>query len=288
MFYSIMKPSILIFILLLAGYSGQGQSLSFYADAMVNANLPENRKFAAKKFAILFEDELKKETSLTKSFSNIPSLSIQYPSDSTFRVITWQIDHGNGRYQYEGYLQTDKNQITKFGGRNGRNSHDNNSIIDLDQWKGGLVYKILTPKDRPNDYYLLTFRMINQFTKVKTLEPLAFVEEQFVIGKKGQFLNDEQSANLTSRMALLYSADANAGINYDEATNRLIFDNLVVVQGRMPKQGPTAVPDGSYRAYELTKDGHWTYVDKLFDQVNSGPLNTGRGKLSNQLFNKKN
>jgi len=88
-------------------------------------------------------------------------------------------------------------------------------------------------------------------------------------------------------MAMIYSADSNASITYDDVTDRLVFDNLITVQGRMPGQGPTKVPDGSYKAYEWQNDS-WVYIDKLYTEINDGALDPARSKkLNKKLFKSK-
>jgi len=264
------------------------QTLAFYADVMVNADQAQHRRFAQERFEDLFSTELETSSSLTKSYTDMPSLSIQYPRDSSFRTITWQVDHGDGKHAYGGYLQTSDNQLYKIAGPRGRSTHDTNQEISFSAWSGGLVYKIIEDGQDPSTYYLLTYRILNEFTKVKTLEPLMISDVEVTLGKQGFFENTGSNEKLNARLSLLYSIDANASIIYDTETDRLVFDNLVVVQGRLPGQGPTAVPDGSYKAYERSSNGHWTYIDKLYDHWNEGALDPVRkGKLNNELFDKK-
>ena len=266
----------------------QAQSIEFYADVMINADRPEHRVLASEAFAEKFGEELAQEESFTLDFAEIPWISIQYPEDSTFRSITWQIDEGEGKYSYHGYLQSNEGDLYTMAGKRGRSTARSNDELSFSQWKGGLIYKILTLPTASDQYYLLSYSAIDEYTKVKTLEPIRFEEGTVILGRKGLFDERPEAGSLTARLALQYSMDANAGITYDETSRRLVFDNLVVVQGRMPGQGPTTVPDGSYKAFEYSPEGRWTYIEKLFSQWNEGPLEDNRNRLvDRQLFNKK-
>lgn len=275
-----------IIAVLLLPFGLTAQSLSFYADVMINADEAQNRQFASEEFNKLFEEELNQPTSLTKSYSDLKWISIQYPQDSMFRTLTWQVDLGNGRYAYHGYLQTHDSKLFKIAGPRGQTTHESNKEMPIDAWRGALIYKILQIPELNDMYYLLTFRMLNQHTKVKTLEPLSLVGDKATLGKFKHFVSEQNTGQLHARLSLIYSADSNASITYEPASNRFVFDNLVVVAGRMQGQGTTAVPDGSYKAFELT-DKSWVYKDKLYDEVNSGPLRKGPRPKSNQIVKPK-
>ena len=60
---------------------------------------------AAENFQKLFEEELKSEYSFSNSFEPLRDwVSFLYSPDSTFRVITWQVD-GEASATYHGYIQ---------------------------------------------------------------------------------------------------------------------------------------------------------------------------------------
>jgi hypothetical protein len=89
--------------------------------------------------------------------------------------------------------------------------------------------------------------------------------EDVTIGQK-IFQEEEGSPNYKHRHVLLYSADTNATLDFYDDSKRILFDNLIVMQGRMVGQGMTFVADGSYRGYDYN-NGKWIAKDKLFDEV---------------------
>ena len=262
------------------------QSIAFYADAMVNASEPEHRQYASELFYEMFSADLESSDSFSKTYDDLPWISIQYPEDHSFRIISWQIDLGEGKYNYQGFVQTNDNKNFAIGSKSKRESFDGNDILDVENWSGGLVYKIITTGHDDIKYYALTYRVDDKFTKVKTLEPLVVSDSSVTIGRQEHFGGGSGAGHLSARMALIYSADSNASITYEEESDRLVFDNLITVQGRLPGQGPTQVPDGSYKAFEW-KDGGWMYIDKLYTETNEGPLNASQSKkLDKRLFKK--
>lgn len=253
---------------------------------MVNAGEPEHRQYASQLFHEMFTLELEANDSFDNAYENLPWISIQYPEDKSFRIISWQIDLGDGNYEYQGFLQTSDNKNYTIGSTAKRESFDSNDILNIENWEGGLVYKIITTAHPDVKYYALTYRVDDKYTKVKTLEPIMMSDIAVTIGKQDHFGGASDARGLTARMAMIYSADSNASITYEAESDRIVFDNLITVQGRMPGQGPTQVPDGSYKAYEW-KDGSWTYIDKLYTETNQGALNAERSKkLDKRLFKK--
>ncbi len=275
-----MRYFLFICLLLLTTFVN-GQSLSFFGDAMINASMPANRVFAAEKFESLFLDRITQENSFNDSFEDLAFISVQYDDANSLRVVSWQIDEGEGSFGYRGYVQLSDGSLHAFGSLTGHESYKGNSSVNIEDWKGGLVYKVLTADD---GIYLLTFQMIDEFTKVKTLEPLAFDGDKIMIGRPGSF--DINRRGSSARIALEHSMDSNTQITYEPSTKRFIFDHLIAVQGRLQGQGPTYVPDGSYRAFEY-QDGSWKYIDKLYTEVNDGPLDpTGQRNLDTRLSDK--
>lgn len=269
-----------LFLLSLIGtYGLVGQTESFYADAMINALEPAHRVFAAEKFDSLFAERISQENSFVDDLKDLPYVSNQSSEDGAFRILSWQVDAGEGKFNYAGYVQLSDGTLHRFDSATGRAGHKVDDMTNITDWSGGLVYKILSAED---GIYMLTFRMLDAFTKVKTLEPLMISSEEVYIGKPGRFnLNRKGSS---ARIALVHSADSNAQITYEPASQRFIFDHLIAVQGRLEGQGPTFVPDGSYKAFEY-QDGSWVYIDKLYNQTNDGPLNpTIRERLNQNLF----
>lgn len=241
--------------------SSAAQDYSFWADAMVNSDRPEHRKVASERFIAALDVELNKEGSFEQDYAELEWISIQYPEDRSFRLISWQVDHGDGNYKYYGYYQ-DSDRLIAFDTESGDDGLDEDDTLKLGDWSGALVYRVLQVEDT---YMLWTFRFTDTYTKIKTCEPLNISSEGITIGNK-IFQEEEGSPNYKNRHILQYSADTNTTLDFNEESKRLLFDNLVVMQGRMVGQGMTFVADGSYRGYDY-QQGKWIAKDKLFHEV---------------------
>jgi len=159
--------------------------------------------------------------------------------------------------------------------KRGRAALDPIGSIGWSQWKGGLIYKILTTGTGANaNNYLLTYRQLNQYTKAKTVEHIAITDDKITLAGTPVFSNPE-STQPANRLVLQYSADSNCSIRYQVDNQQLVYDNLVGAVGRITGQGPTYIPDGSYKAYVLQHDGSWEYVDKLFKETFATPPRGG-------------
>ncbi len=251
------------------------QDFKFYADVMINVSDAEHRIYAAEHFADLFVKELQKENSFETNFENLPWISIQYAEDRSFRTLTWQIDRGNGSYTYDGYIQGPDSPAMRFKGGQGIGSNKVDRTIKWKDWKGGIVYKILSiPSNKGMEYYLLSFNQLDQFTKQKSLEQVRWGTDEVILGAIEKFEIPERSKK-AKRITITYSADSNASITYQTEAKQFVVDHLVAIPGRIPGQGPTMTPDGSYIAYGLSSDGSWKYQDKLFDQKFDAPPSGG-------------
>lgn len=258
---------------------GQGD-LSFYCDAMVNLDNQEHRKSAGSTFLELIDKDLNQPQSFGKPYTELKWISIQYPQDSSFRTITWQIDLGDGAYEYYGYIQSNDGTIHKIDTQWGDDAIDELSAITWDKWSGGLVYNIISSHQ---GYTLFTFRYIDEFTKVKTCETISFENEKAWLGATPKFETTEGSGQFKNRLSLQFSADSNGTLNYDAEAKRIVYDNLIPVMGRIPGQGPTQVPDGSYKGFEY-KGGEWQSIDKLFDQISEQAPRRAQTKNGRDLF----
>ena len=254
------------------------QELSFWADVMINADAPDNRALAADRFAEHFAQSLEDESSFYDSYTELPWISTQYAPDSTFRIFSWQVEKENQTYSYAGILQHANGSTVPFRDAEGALPGKNDAVT-WENWSGGLIYLIIPC----GDYYtLFTYRQIDQYSKRKTCEALYFEDGSPKLGK-AVFQDPEESSRYEKRLILNYSADAIASLNYLPEMQRITYDNLITVMGRIPGQGPTQVSDGSYRGFEYS-DGKWQGIDKLFNQVLSEPPRENAVDKSKDLF----
>ncbi|MEL6124101.1 MAG: hypothetical protein AAFR14_10295 [Bacteroidota bacterium] len=274
----------LLFFFLLSSSMLCGQeshALAFYADVMVNAEVAAHRVEAMDRFQPLLRDMLLQAGSFDNELEELPFVFVRYPEDRSFRTITWQVDQGKGKYHYGGIWQQDDGSIIELNGKSGRRLHSSTGSANWANWSGAIIYKILQIEE---NYYLLCYKQLDQYTKIKTVEQVSHTDDGGVeLGQDGAFGPEGNQ----SRLILKYSADANCSIKYYPESKRIVYDHLSPMAGRIPGQGPSMAPDGSYEAYELQTDGTWKYIDKVYNQVNETPPQGGISTSEKDLFGRK-
>lgn len=278
-----------ICIILLHSVIGEAQidfeerqkDLAFYADVLVNARGAHNREKANDIFYQDFSKVLAESGSFHFPFDSLHWISIQESPDQSFRFITWQVLGQDHSYSYHGFYQ-DETQLIEL-----KNTVDygRNLVyeeINPENWYGQLVYDIV----EVDDYYMIFgFRQIDKFSKTKVVDVMKKENGNLSFG--APIFNDGGSAykENMSRVVIQYSADVLANISYNPALNMLVFDNLIERMGRIPGQGSTMLPDGTYKAYK--NDGNsWTYVEHLYEEIADEKPKKGNRKEQRDIFGK--
>jgi len=266
-------------------FDSNDEALQFYGDVMINALDANNRVKAAEIFETLFEDELNSEESFSSSLEELKFVSVQYPEDKSFRLISWEIKESDARFRYKTYLQTADSKIQKFS---------NDSYINEDQletiftrnWPAHLIYKIKdVGTDENKSYVVFGMKQIDKYNKVKVAEVLQIDNGSVSFGAPIFVKNaDSERPRKNSRIILNYGADGNASLNYNPSLELIVHDNVIPQSGMMPGQGISNYPDGSYQAYKF-ENGQWNHIDKLFNTVMSeAPRPNPIKKKSKSIF----
>lgn len=243
-------------------------SLAVFAYGMIADTSAERRFLFCRTFIPLLVETLKTPNSFHYPFKELESISIQYPPDSSFRVITWQLYVDVDDYRYYGSIQFDNDELkmTPLIDRSFQVEDPTRTVLFPENWYGAVYYKIKEVEGPAGKYYLLFgFDGYQFFRKRKLVDVLAFDGE----GKPyfgQQVFRDEETGAMKSRLMLEYYAESSVRLNYDEMLELLIFDHLIEIQGP-ESAGPVMVADGSYEAYKLAPDGYWYYQPRVFDEV---------------------
>lgn len=241
-------------------------SLGLLSYALVNDSLAENRFLAVRAFIPMLVNALKEPHSFDYPFSQLQAISIQYPADSSFRVLTWQLYVDKEEYRYYGAIQMNTPELQLFPLIDRSFELDGDLeqlVLSPEQWYGAVYYKIFTVTDGPTPHYLLFgFDGYSYFRKRKVIEVLTFADGQPVFGAPVFLAPDEATRK---RFVLEYSVEASVSCNYNEAHEMILYDHLQTINGNYG-EGPTQIPDGTYEGFVL-KEGQWEYVEKVFNQI---------------------
>jgi len=267
------------------------------ASTLLADSLKVNRIKAEDSFRATLEDALKTENSFQFPFEALDAVSILYPSDSTFRIFTWQLYIDKNEYQYGGIIQmnNEKNQVYPLvDASNDIETYDlEYDVLGPTDWYGALYFNLHefdTPKGK--QYLLFGFDGFQFFNKRKVVEALYFDEAGQPVFGAPAFAKAETGyeASTKNRLYLEYSAEVAARLNYDPTLEMVIMDNLVSMRSPYKSVGNVNIPDGSYIGYQL-KNGVWEYVEKVFNQVSERPPAPRRvlteGSTQKDLFGKK-
>lgn len=245
--------------------------LAFYADVMVNAMEPAHRVKAYEQFNLGLEEVLNQEGSYEYKFEKLKWVSITNAPDESFRFLSWQLSGPDDTFDYKSYFQNNTTLVEL------KNTIEYGRNVEFDEmtpenWYGRLIYDIM-PMD---DYYLLFgFRQLDKFTKTKSVEILKVNDNELSFGEAVFGSGASKYAENKSRIVLNYSADASVTLNYNPGLNMIVFDHMISRMGRMPGQGETQLPDGSYEAYKL-ENGQWEHVEQLYTELIEKPKTGAR------------
>ena len=253
------------------------ERLAFFADAMVNASEAKHRKMASEVFESEFELYIKQDRSFSLPLSEIKWISVLQPEDQSFRLISWQYTPEENKYRYTGFLQTSSGKLFKLSDEEQEIPDLEYESIDPDFWYGALYYEMepLNIEGCQSCYLLFGYQQRDQFLKTRFVELLDLSTGAPNFGKSIFVKEIENSRPETrNRILLNYSADASITLNFNPEMQMVVFDHLVARQGRIPGQGMTLYPDGSYEAYVLS-EGKFYYKERVFeDNVEENIIST--------------
>lgn len=243
------------------------KDLAFQADVMVNASKASHRSLAAANFHDEFRNALEAENSFNFPFDSLKWISKLYSPDSSYRVFTWQVLISANDVDYFGFIQSADSLFP---------------LVDKSPYSQDLKYETLTPGnwfgqiyydvknfsfDGENHTLFFGARMLDQDTRIKTVEAIERKSDEWVFGKELFF---KQSRHGDFRLIIEYYAEANAQLRYDDELDLIVFDHLIPVVNPYEGNKTIRVPDGTLEAYSFEK-GKWHYKEKVFDQKYDKP-----------------
>jgi hypothetical protein len=252
----------LIFIFLTNVTSAQSLAeleprLAILANTMVKDTFPPNRVKAAEEFNPLFINALQQKDAFKFRFDSIANVAITIPSDSSFRIFTWQLIRDSANYEYFGAIQMKGKKPKVIVLKDQFHEIEEKEFEDCtpEHWCGGLIYKIKEFQGKGGKQYLIFSYNVNTlFERTKFVDILKLRDGKFTFGAP---LFVQKGKETRKRITITYSADVKARMTYDEALQMIVFDHLIAQKHELI--GNTLVPDGDYEGYRLEK-GLWQYV----------------------------
>lgn len=240
--------------------------LKFYADIMANAGNPDHKQRAHDEFLDRFDKWINSSDFDKSLLSDIDWLSVKSPEDQSFTIVTWQLSKDINANSYYGYI-IKNGKVTRLTASEdlGDMEYD---VLSATDWAGVLYYNILTVQESGQNLYILFGYDAHQnYESRKIADVLTFDGDTPVFGKEVfKEKTEGRRDKIKNRLVLDYASDSNVSLNYNPSLKMIVFDHLIPRMGRIPGQGPTMLPDGSYVGYKW--DGtHFNYIAKIYDQT---------------------
>lgn len=245
-------------------------SLTQLSKTFITDKSLEKRENAINQFMPVLSEALNIKESFSYPFDSVQYISIQYPEDRSFRILTWQLYVNENRYQYYGLIQMADGQVFPLNDYSDEIEDVEYEVVPADEWYGVVYYNIkeFKPKSGDRQYLLFGFDGYQFFDKRKVVDVLSFRNgKPYFGGPVFAKIEEGRSPITKNRLLMEYSAESSTTLNYNAIQKQIICDHLQSVPS--PYTGKlTNIPDGTYVGYEFhRKKGLWVFVEKLYHEV---------------------
>lgn len=272
--YGIMRYSFAFLFSFVCGFTtlmaqSSGIDLGFYADVLVNADGEKHRVEAHNIFYHHLKEELAQPNAFQNKFKDLKWISFQYPQDSSFRFVSWQLKRSEDEFDYFGFYQHESGFTQELKNTIPISKGIEYDDFDSEHYFGQIFIAIETFEDQEGPYHMVFgFRQLDKFSKTKIADIIRINSDGTPSFNHPKFnmKDDEIRPRIKNRILVNYSADALASIVYNPGLKMIVHDHMIQKPGFIAGQGMTQYPDGSYEGYE-SKDGVWEYVEKLYDHT---------------------
>ena len=123
-------------------------SLKAYSLVMRTGKNDFDRYKAAEQFSKCLINALSKSKSFDYTFDSVRSLSVLYPDDRSFRILTWAIPRKDNSFEHAGMIQladrkSEKGAVIQLSDPGTEMTDPAIQILDPNHWMGAYYYKII-------------------------------------------------------------------------------------------------------------------------------------------------
>jgi hypothetical protein len=212
---------------------------------------------------------LKAENSFYYPFNRLNTISIQYPSDSSFRIFTWTLKDQTGIYRHFGAIQMNEAQLKLFPlfDMSDTMSGRPQAVLSNKNWYGAMYYRVLEQEVDGRKYYtLFGFDQNDLWSRKKLMDVLWFTDagEPRFGAPLFQQKKDDEVKNL-NRFFIEYKKTAAVNLNFFEDMDLIIFDHTAPPGEVYEGLYFTYIPDGTYEGFRWDEAiGKWSWIEKVF------------------------
>lgn len=210
---------------------------------------------------------LHSDSGFTATFSNVPISRVE-PADGAFRLFTWNVQHSNGTFRYEGFLLTRKGQRSKLyelRDMTEQIGHPETAALSPENWYGAIYYEAVPVKRGNKTYYtLLGWKGHNAVETRKVIEVLSLGGSMPRFGAP-LFTSGRQRHQ---RKVFAFTAQGSMQLKWMPARKAIILDHLSPTRPEFAGQPAFMAPDFTFDSYTWDKD-HWR-LDRDIDLRETG------------------
>ncbi|MCS6934301.1 MAG: hypothetical protein NZM35_04010 [Chitinophagales bacterium] len=260
-------------------------TLARLCETMTYDSVLANRQQACYQLIPTLVRALNTDNSFYYPFDSLITVSRIYPSDSSFRIFTWQLVLPGGRFRYYGFIQMRSTKLKMFPlhDRSDTMVYHPQWILTNENWYGCLYYNIITQYiNRQPVYTLFGYEAADLVTRRKLMEILTFNEQGkpvfgapliYVHVQADSFRNERKDT--FNRYFIEYKYNAPTVFNYDPELQMVVFDHVAPPNEKARGATFSYVPDGTYEGF-LWKSNRWNWVERVFtfaiNQDNNPPI----------------
>ena len=244
-------------------------TLSEYSEYLNTDSLPEDRMIADSAFTKVLVRALQVKNSFYYPFDSVLGVSKLYAPDTSFRIITWNINFDDYYSRQKGAIQfrTADGSLKLLPLRDVSEFTDKpqDSVRSRQNWIGSIYYNIIKTQHKGKNYYtLFGFDNNSAQSSMKWIEVLSFNEKNEPVfgGPFFSFEKDSVPKPPKYRLGLEFKKGARVLVNYIEELGMILVDHLIS-ESDQPELAWTYVPDGDQEGFKW-ENGKWMHIDKVF------------------------
>ena len=231
----------------------------------IKSSAPDQQAKSEKEFECGLFELLKDENSFYYSFPELKFIGRIQSSDGFLNTFTWNIPLTGGFNNYYCILQylpkkADAPFVFKLKELPAILNKNRQAPAETESWIGALYYQVVANKYKGTVYYtLMGFHFNNIVSNIKTVEVLAFDDQNFPYFPQRKFLYQGKPQN---RIVFEYNERVQMTLEYNQTMEKIVFDHLSPNRPSLEGQFQFYGPDMSYDAL-FWQDGIWVHESDI-------------------------
>ena len=246
-------------------------TLKEYSFYLNTDSLPEDRMYSDSIFTRTLVRALQVKNSFYYPFDSVLGISKVYAPDTSFRIITWNLNFDDYYSRQKGTIQfrTADGSLKMIPLRDYSEftNKPEDSVRTARNWIGAMYYNIIRNQYKGKNYYtLFGFDNNNAMSSMKWIEVLTFNEKNEPIfgGPFFSYEKDSIPKPPKYRIHIEFKKGARVLANFIEEEQLILVDHLVSDDNNAnPDLAWTYVPDGDQEGFKW-ENGKWVHIDKVF------------------------